>query len=87
LTAEDLQALRELGAALRSGLPGNPELIEQEYLAMLNLMEKLELQLAGAQGSAGETGVRTEAPAQVADAYQQAVADYYRRLSRAGSNP
>jgi hypothetical protein len=87
LAAEDIEALRRLGAELRSGLTGNPELIEQEYLAMLTLIEKLELELGGEGAGAGEAGVRTEAPVQVAEAYQQAVADYYRRLSRAGSNP
>jgi hypothetical protein len=54
---------------------------------MLNLVEQLELKLGGGQGGAGESGVRTEAPAQVAQAYQQAVAEYYRKLSRAGATP
>jgi hypothetical protein len=67
---------------LRSGLTGNPELIEQEFLAMLSLVEKLELQLAQGEAGAEESGVRTEAPAQVAQGYEEAVAEYFRRLSR-----
>ncbi len=83
LTAEELLAVRRLADALRGGLTGNPELIEQEFLAMLNLVEQLELQLAQSASGAEESGVRTEAPAQVAQGYQDAVADYFRRLSRA----
>jgi ribosomal protein L29 len=82
LTAEELAAVRRLGDALRGGLTGNPELIEQEFLAMLGLVEQLELQLAGSELGSDESGVRTEAPAQVAQGYQDAVAEYFRRLSR-----
>ena len=82
LTAEELEAIRRLGDALRSGLGGNPELIEQEYLAMLNLMEQLELQLTAGDSVNGETAVRTEAPVGVAAEYEEAVAEYFRRLSR-----
>ena len=82
LTAAELEAIRRLGDALRSGLSGNPELIEQEYLAMLNLMEQLELELAYRESGEGETAVRTQAPAGVAAEYEEAVAEYFRRLSR-----
>ena len=82
LTAAELEAIRGLGDALRSGLSGNPELIEQEYLAMLNLMEQLELELAYRESDEGETAVRTQAPAGVAAEYEEAVAEYFRRLSR-----
>ncbi|MGI9258657.1 MAG: hypothetical protein ACR2QQ_07470, partial [Gammaproteobacteria bacterium] len=82
LTDADLEAVRRLGDALRGGLTGNPELIEQEFLAMLSLVEKLELQLAQGDAGAEESGVRTEAPAQVAQGYEEAVAEYFRRLSR-----
>ena len=82
LTAAELEAIRRLGDALRSGLSGNPELIEQEYLAMLNLMEQLELELAYGESEDGEIAVRTQAPAGVAAEYEEAVAEYFRRLSR-----
>jgi len=72
-----------VGDALRRGLTGaNQEIVEQEYLAMLNLMEQLELQLTASDTNEGETAVRTEAPAGVATEYEEAVAEYFRRLSR-----
>ena len=83
LTAEELEAIRRVGDALRRGLNGaNEALVEQEYLAMLNLMEQLELQLTYGEPGEGETAVRTEAPAGVATEYEEAVAEYFRRLSR-----
>ena len=83
LTAEELEAIRRVGDALRRGLNGSNEaLVEQEYLAMLNLMEQLELQLTFGEPGDGETAVRTEAPAGVATEYEEAVAEYFRRLSR-----
>ena len=83
LTAEELEAIRRVGDALRRGLNGSNEaLVEQEYLAMLNLMEQLELQLTYGEPGEGETAVRTEAPAGVATEYEEAVAEYFRRLSR-----
>ena len=84
LTAEELDAIRRLGDALRAGLTrgANEAIVEQEYLAMLNLMEQLELQLTSADSAEGETAVRTEAPAGVAAEYEEAVAEYFRRLSR-----
>jgi hypothetical protein len=81
LSAEELEAVRRLGDALRGGLTGNPELIEQEFLAMLSLVENLELQLSQNSLGEGDAAVRTEAPAQVAQDYQEAVAEYFRRLS------
>jgi hypothetical protein len=82
LTAEELEAVRRLGDALRDGLTGNPELIGQEFLAMLSLVEQLELQLTSSELGYDVGGVRTETPAQVAQGYEDAVAEYFRRLSR-----
>jgi len=82
LTAEELEAVRRLGDALRGGLTGNPELVEQEFLAMLSLVEQLELQLASSELGNDDGGVRTETPAQVTQGYEDAVAEYFRRLSR-----
>ena len=84
LTAEELAAIRRLGDVLRQGLTAgaNEAIVEQEYLAMLNLMEQLELQLTSGESGEGETAVRTEAPAGVAAEYEEAVAEYFRRLSR-----
>ncbi|GIT14958.1 MAG: hypothetical protein CM1200mP36_07140 [Gammaproteobacteria bacterium] len=63
-------------------MPGNPQLIEQEYLAMLDLVEQLELQLVADQLEAEESAVRTQTPAEVAREYEEAVAEYFRQLSR-----
>ena len=82
LSDEDLQAVRALGDALRAGLTGNPELVEAEFQALVNLAEQLEIQLQ-AEGAVEESVVRTEAPAQVAQGFEDIVAEYYRRLSRA----
>jgi hypothetical protein len=81
LSEEELRAVRELGDALRSGLTGNPELVEAEFRALVNLAEQLELKLS--QGAGSEpSAVRTEAPAQAAQGFEDIVAEYYRRLSR-----
>ncbi|MDE0360100.1 MAG: hypothetical protein OXI74_02920, partial [Rhodospirillaceae bacterium] len=55
LTAEELAAIRQLGDALRQGLTAgaNEAIVEQEYLAMLNLMEQLELQLTSGESGEG----------------------------------
>ena len=81
LTPEELEAVRELGARLRSGLCGNPELIEAEFQALVNLTEQLELTLA-AKNAAERASIRAEAPARIAEGYEDAVAEYFRRLSR-----
>jgi hypothetical protein len=81
LTDEELQAVRDLGDALRGGITGNPELIEQEFQRLVNLTEQLELKLA-AGDTAERSAVRAEAPTPVAPGYEEAVAEYFRRLSR-----
>ena len=84
LGQEELEAVQLLANALRGGLRGNPELVEQEFQSMLNLFEQLELQLrAQTAGQSVGSGVRTEAPAEVARGYKEVVAEYFRRLSRA----
>jgi hypothetical protein len=82
LTPEELESIRRLGDALRGGLGGNPELIEQEYLTMLDLVEQLELQIVADGVGAEESAVRTQTSAEIAQEYEEAVAEYFRRLSR-----
>ena len=82
LTEEELRAIRELGAALRGSLTGNPELIEEEFQALVNLAEQLELKLAGANEASESSAVRAEAPAHIAQGYEDAVAEYFRKLSQ-----
>ena len=74
--------MRDLGEALRGGLRGNPELIEQEFQRLVNLTEQLELKLTAANDGSERAAVRAEAPAQVTEGFEDAVAEYFRRLSR-----
>src|SRR5690606_13341037 len=87
LSEEARRAIRELSEALRRGLPGdgNPALIEREYRARVDLLERTELELRAASGESRAATVRTEAPVQVARGFEDAVAEYYRRLSRSQS--
>ncbi len=82
LTEEELRAVRELGEALRGSITGNPELIEQEFRQLVNLAEQLELKLAETGDVTERAAVRAQAPTQVAPGFEEAVAEYYRRLSR-----
>ncbi len=82
LTDEELRAVRELGDALRGSITGNPELIESEFQQLVNLAEQLELRLAQAADGRERAAVRAQAPTQVAPGFEEAVAEYYRRLSR-----
>jgi DNA-binding ferritin-like protein/molybdenum-dependent DNA-binding transcriptional regulator ModE len=82
LSDEELRAVRELGDALRGSITGNPDLIEQEFQQLVNLAEQLELRLAAADENAERAAVRAQAPTQVAPGFEEAVAEYYRRLSR-----
>ena len=83
LTDEELRAVRELGDALRGSITGNPALIESEFQQLVNLAEQLELKLKLAEGAGAErAAVRAQAPTQVAPGFEEAVAEYYRRLSR-----
>jgi hypothetical protein len=81
LTDEELRAVRELGDALRGSITGNPALIESEFQQLVNLAEQLELRLAESAGTE-RAAVRAQAPTQVAPGFEEAVAEYYRRLSR-----
>ena len=60
LSEEELKAVRELGEALRRGLTGNPELIDQEFQSLVNQTEQLELKLGNGneQRSARPCGPR-----------------------------
>ena len=82
LSDEELRAVRELGDALRGSITGNPDLIEQEFQQLVNLAEQLELKLAATDETAERAAVRAQAPTQVAPGFEEAVAEYYRRLSR-----
>ena len=60
--------------------PGNPALVEQLHTQVLNDVNKLELQLRRqAEDKSGQ--IRSSDSAPVPSGYQDAVADYFRRLS------
>jgi hypothetical protein len=81
VSEEELRAMRELGEAMRGNLPGNPELVAEEFRNLVNLAEQLELQLR-ADDSDGESAIRAEAPSSYSPGYEEFVAEYFRRLSR-----
>jgi hypothetical protein len=62
--------------------PGNPAMVEELHARVLNDVDKLELQLRRDPAAAQSGQVRTAATAPVPAGYQDAVADYYRRLGK-----
>jgi uncharacterized phage infection (PIP) family protein YhgE len=59
--------------------PGNPAIVEQMHKEMLSSINRLEIELLN-HGATGEA--RSGKPQSIPDGYQEAVADYYRRLSK-----
>jgi hypothetical protein len=82
LSDEEIRAVRALGDALRGSITGNPALIDQQLQALVNLTEQLELKLASGTTGAERAAVRAEAPAPPAPGFEEAIAEYYKRLSR-----
>src|SRR5262249_4615156 len=70
LSDEELRAVRELGEALRGGLTGNPELLDQEFQRLVNLTEQLELKLTQNNANGDHAAVRAQAPSQIAEGYE-----------------
>lgn len=60
--------------------PGNPAMVEQLHTEVLAGVDKLELQLSHDDQAPGQ--VRTTKEPAVPPGYEEAVADYYRRLSK-----
>jgi hypothetical protein len=80
---EDLEAIRKFVRSLpESRFRGNPELLETEYQKMLALLEQLELQVRRQAETAGNTEVRAIVSEPVPEQYREAVAEYFRRLSK-----
>ena len=59
--------------------PGNPAMVERMHEEVLNAVDRLELQL---QRDTAGSEARSGKPAAVPAGYQDAVAEYYRRLSK-----
>ncbi len=90
LAKNDPAALREIQDLVKemqrldpSRFPGNPAMVEQLHTQVLNDVDKLELQLRRNADDPQPGQVRTSKSPTVPVAYQDAVADYYRRLGKA----
>jgi hypothetical protein len=65
-----------------SRFPGNPEVVEQLHAKVLNDVDKLELELKRDPNQPQSGEARTAAPPSVPPGYEDAVAEYYRRLGK-----
>jgi hypothetical protein len=65
-----------------SRFPGNPAMVEELHTKVLNDVDKLELQLQRDPNQPQVGQVRTATPASVPAGYEDAVAEYYRRLGK-----
>ncbi|HKO18687.1 MAG TPA: hypothetical protein VJU82_07355 [Acidobacteriaceae bacterium] len=65
-----------------SRFPGNPEVVEALHAKVMNDVDKLELELRRDSNVPEDGQVRTGKSADVPPGYQDAVAEYYRRLGK-----
>jgi hypothetical protein len=87
LSLEEINSIRDLTQQLQqqfafSDNGRNESIIEQEYLSALALLEQLELKLDAGARNKDPAKVRSAATEEVPSEYKDAVAEYYRRLSR-----
>jgi hypothetical protein len=76
------ELIREMQRLDPKRFPGNPQLVEQLHAQVLNDVDKLELQLRR-QADDKESGqIRSGDSLPVPSGYQDAVAEYFRRLSK-----
>jgi hypothetical protein len=79
---EAARAVQQLAQQMQrldpSRFPGNPAMVEQMHREVLSTVDRLEMQL----NRNGATDAHTGKPDTVPSGYQDAVADYYRRLSQ-----
>jgi len=87
--ANDPETLREVQELIRemqrldpSRFPGNPALVEQLHTQVLSDVNKLELQLRRQQDDKQSGQIRSSDPLPMPSGYQDAVAEYFRRLSK-----
>jgi hypothetical protein len=74
--------VREMQKLDPSRFPGNPAMVEQLHTQVLQSVDKLELQLRRDANNPPSDQVRTGKTPVVPPGYQDAVAEYYRRLSK-----
>ncbi len=86
----DPAALREIQELVKemqqldsSRFPGNPEVVEQLHAQVMNDVDKLEMQIRRNADDPQTGQVRTSKTPAVPAGYQDAVAEYYRRLGKA----
>lgn len=87
LTAEEIDAIRDLTSQLEqrfafSDTNRNEGILQEEYISALTLLEQLELRLDAGARNKEPANVRSTATEPVSEEYKDAVAEYYRRLSR-----
>ncbi|HEY6413617.1 MAG TPA: hypothetical protein VIX42_08015, partial [Edaphobacter sp.] len=89
LAKDDPAALREIQDLVTemqlldpSRFPGNPAMVEQLHAQVLNDVDKLELELRRKADDPQSGQVRTSKSPTVPQGYQDAVAEYYRRLGK-----
>ncbi len=78
-----LDDIRRIASLLdTSSFSRNDRILDREYNSVLTLLEQLEYQLREGGGLDRPAGVRNTAPEPVPGEYRNAVAEYYRELSR-----
>jgi hypothetical protein len=81
-----LKEIQELAKEMQrldpSRFPGNPAMVEQLHTEVLTGVDKLELQLRHDSGDQTPGQVRTTKEPAVPPGYEEAVAEYFRRLSK-----
>jgi hypothetical protein len=89
LAKNDPDALREIQDLVKEmqrldpgRFPGNPAMVEELHTQVLNDVDKLELQLRRNSDDPQPGQVRTSKSPTVPQGYQDAVAEYYRRLGK-----
>jgi len=82
VAAEAERLAREMERLDPSRFPGNPELLSRMYTQLLPALEQIELQLRRKLDEQQGGQVRTGASEPVPEGYADAVAEYFRRLSR-----
>jgi hypothetical protein len=87
LSLQEINEIRQLTQQLQQAFAfsdsgKNEDIIEQEYLSALSLLEQLELRLDAGARNKDPANVRSNAAEPVSTEYKDAVAEYYRRLSR-----
>ena len=81
-----LDDLRRIASLLdMSRFSRNNRILEREYNSVLTLLEQLEYQLQEGARSDRPPSVRSAVPEQIPGEYRNAVAEYFRRLSRGDS--